>query len=49
MQWGWRVPFILSVVLVLIGLYMRVSLRESPVFAKVQKEKNRYGCPSRRC
>lgn len=37
MQWGWRVPFILSAVLVLIGLYVRVSLHESPVFAKVQK------------
>ncbi|WNN44446.1 MULTISPECIES: MFS transporter [Winslowiella] len=37
MEWGWRVPFILSAVLVLIGLYVRVSLHESPVFAKVQK------------
>ncbi|MCL2891691.1 MFS transporter [Brenneria tiliae] len=37
MQWGWRVPFIFSAVLVLIGLYVRVSLHETPVFAKVAK------------
>ncbi|WP_268604090.1 MFS transporter, partial [Escherichia coli] len=35
--WGWRVPFILSAALVLIGLYVRVSLYETPVFAKVAK------------
>ncbi|WP_313654911.1 MFS transporter [Pantoea sp.] len=45
MQWGWRVPFILSAVLVLIGLYVRVSLHESPVFAKVQKEKKQVRVP----
>ncbi|ATA25331.1 transporter [Brenneria goodwinii] len=37
MQWGWRVPFIFSAVLVLIGLYVRVSLHETPVFAKAAK------------
>lgn len=37
LQWGWRVPFLLSAVLVLIGLYVRVSLHETPVFAKVAK------------
>ncbi|MGC6745774.1 MFS transporter [Escherichia coli] len=42
MSWGWRVPFIFSAVLVIIGLYVRVSLHESPVFEKVAKsEKNR--------
>ena len=45
MQWGWRVPFILSAVLVLIGLYVRVSLNESPVFAKVKKEKKQVKVP----
>ena len=35
MSWGWRVPFVFSAVLVLIGLYVRVSLHETPVFAKV--------------
>ncbi|AML56450.1 Inner membrane metabolite transport protein YhjE [Serratia rubidaea] len=37
MAWGWRLPFILSAVLVLIGLYVRVSLHETPVFAKAVK------------
>lgn len=41
MNWGWRVPFIFSAVLVIIGLYVRVSLHESPVFEKVAKAKNR--------
>jgi metabolite-proton symporter len=30
--WGWRVPFLLSAVLVLVGLYIRLSVEESPVF-----------------
>ena len=37
MSWGWRVPFSLSAVLVVIGLYVRVSLHETPVFAKIAK------------
>ncbi|RPH25010.1 MFS transporter [Buttiauxella warmboldiae] len=37
MSWGWRVPFIFSAVLVIIGLYVRVSLHETPVFAKIAK------------
>ncbi|MBP2168878.1 metabolite-proton symporter [Erwinia toletana] len=45
MEWGWRVPFILSAVLVLIGLYVRVSLHESPVFAKVQQAKAQVKVP----
>lgn len=34
MAWGWRIPFISSAVLVLIGLYVRISLHEAPVFTK---------------
>ncbi|TDC69647.1 MFS transporter, partial [Streptomyces hainanensis] len=30
--WGWRVPFLLSAVLVLVGLWIRISVDESPVF-----------------
>lgn len=37
MTWGWRVPFILSAALVIVGLYVRISLHETPVFAKVAK------------
>lgn len=39
MSWGWRVLFIFSAVLVIIGLYVRVSLYESSVFEKVVKAK----------
>ena len=31
-EWGWRVPFLISIFLVAISLYIRISLRESPRF-----------------
>ena len=34
-SWGWRVPFLLSIVLVAIGLYIRLQILETPMFAKV--------------
>ena len=36
--WGWRIPFLLSAVLVLIGLYVRLQLEESPVFQEARAE-----------
>jgi metabolite-proton symporter len=33
--WGWRVPFIASAVLVIVGLYVRLKLVETPAFTKV--------------
>ena len=33
-SWGWRVPFLLSGVLVLVGLWIRLTIAESPVFAE---------------
>jgi metabolite-proton symporter len=36
LAWGWRIPFLLSAVLVLIGLYVRLSLEESPVFKEAK-------------
>jgi metabolite-proton symporter len=35
LAWGWRVPFIASAVLVIIGLYVRLKLVETPAFTKV--------------
>jgi MFS family permease len=37
--WGWRVPFFLSIFLIAIGLYIRLSILETPVFAKLLAEK----------
>ncbi|HZK32027.1 MAG TPA: MFS transporter [Corynebacterium sp.] len=36
-DWGWRVPFLLSAVIVLIGLYMRTRVSESPEFEAARK------------
>jgi metabolite-proton symporter len=36
LAWGWRVPFLLSVVLVAIGWWVRVSLEETPVFKALE-------------
>jgi metabolite-proton symporter len=33
--WGWRIPFLLSLVLVGVGLYIRLGIRETPVFARI--------------
>jgi MFS family permease len=35
-NWGWRVPFIVSIFLVLISLYIRWSLQETPLFTKLK-------------
>ncbi|WP_245720038.1 MFS transporter [Nocardia uniformis] len=32
LTWGWRIPFLFSIVLVAIGLYMRLAIEETPVF-----------------
>ena len=43
MQWGWRIPFLASAILVMVGLYIRLKLHETPAFQKVldkQKEVN---------
>ena len=37
LNWGWRIPFLLSAVLVAIGLYMRLAIEETPVFRAEQK------------
>jgi MFS family permease len=35
-QWGWRLPFLLSLILVAISLVIRIRMRESPIFAHVK-------------
>ena len=36
--WGWRIPFILSILPVLVGLYIRLKIDETPEFQKVRKQ-----------
>jgi len=36
LSWGWRVPFLLSAVLIIVGLYVRLAVTESPLFLEAQ-------------
>ncbi len=36
--WGWRIPFLLSLVLLAISVYIRTQLNESPIFKKMKEE-----------
>jgi MFS family permease len=46
-DWGWRVPFGLSVVLLLISLWIRLKLDESPAFRRIEAEGTRSKTPLR--
>ena len=35
-EWGWRVPFIISLLLVAVAIYIRLSLQETPVFQEIK-------------
>lgn len=37
-DWGWRIPFLLSIVLVGVSVYIRLKMNESPLFAKLKSE-----------
>jgi MFS family permease len=37
-NWGWRIPFLLSILLVGMSLYIRVRMKESPIFSTLKKE-----------
>src|SRR5438045_9604285 len=39
LTWGWRIPFALSLILVVVGLYIRLGIFETPVFAKLLAER----------
>ncbi|MBU4465933.1 MAG: MHS family MFS transporter [Actinobacteria bacterium] len=43
--WGWRVPFLLSVVLIVIGYYIRRRVEESPVFVEIAQRKEQTRMP----
>src|SRR5262245_6126841 len=37
LSWGWRVPFLISIVLVFVGMFIRLRIVESPVFAQIKE------------
>ena len=45
LTWGWRIPFLLSAVMVAIGLYVRLRLTETPVFARAIARGERVRSP----
>ncbi|TWF74927.1 metabolite-proton symporter [Pseudonocardia hierapolitana] len=45
LAWGWRVPFLLSGVLVLVGLWIRLTIAESPAFEQVEAKQEKARAP----
>ncbi|MEU5866503.1 MULTISPECIES: MFS transporter [unclassified Nonomuraea] len=45
MAWGWRVPFLLSIVLVAVGLYLRLRIEESPDYADLVERRKPVKLP----
>lgn len=45
LEWGWRVPFLLSFVLIVVGIVVRRSVEESPVFTEISERKEQTKAP----
>src|SRR5699024_12187283 len=45
MEWGWRVPFLLSVVLIGVGYWVRRTVEDTPVFKEIQDESAKRKAP----
>lgn len=45
LDWGWRIPFLLSTVLIMFGLYIRLTIAETPVFQKVLEQEKQSKAP----
>jgi MFS family permease len=43
--WGWRIPFFLSALLILVGMFIRLRVLETPLFAQVKKQKRQARAP----
>src|SRR6187399_2965545 len=37
-DWGWRIPFLVSIILVAVSIYIRLKMKESPLFSKLKTE-----------
>ena len=46
MSWGWRVPFLLSAVLIGVGWWVRTTVEESPAFAEVRRSAEKSRAPA---
>src|SRR5687767_4095760 len=46
-EWGWRIPFLLSIFLLAISLWIRLQLAESPAFVRMKEEGTRSKAPIR--
>jgi MFS family permease len=45
LEWGWRVPFLLSVALIVVGYFIRAAVAESPVFKEMVERKRESATP----
>lgn len=45
LEWGWRVPFLFSIVLIVVGYVIRRAVEESPVFLEIQSRKGESATP----
>jgi len=45
LSWGWRIPFIASIILIAVGLWVRLSITETPAFQKAIDEHKRVDVP----
>ncbi len=45
LSWGWRVPFVASIVLILVGLWVRFSITETPEFQAAKEKEERVKVP----
>ena len=45
LSWGWRVPFLLSFLLVIVGVWIRMTIAESPIFEKLKEQKQEAKMP----
>jgi MFS family permease len=45
--WGWRVPFLISAILVIISIYIRLKLKESPLYARLKDQGKSSSAPLR--
>jgi MFS family permease len=46
LAWGWRIPFLLSVVLIAVGWWVRTTVEESPAFAEVREDRQTRRLPA---